>query len=481
VTSLQVSAVPHGSTGGSASSIGSRQTGINQRLAVFLAAFVALAPVPLGGARPLFWALSGVIIAGAVLLYALALWRKRESFRVSLGTLVPLIALWALLLVFLVVQAMPLGHLFGPIAFTSIEGREFSANSLSLAPGETLLMLVRMLGYGGFFFLALQAAANRDRAAQLGKWLCWITAAHALYGLVALTQFGDTLLFLEKWAYQGSATGTFVNRNSYATFLAIGLVLSTGFALRTLLNKGLSHLRKGQRSLAFQAAPMVVTALVILAALLATESRMGLFAGVSGTAVLVAVGFLKGRFRSRGLALSALVLVVLVMVVAFLLFSGGTLERLGSVERDSDVRLQLYAQVWDMIRARWLTGFGGGSFELAYPLFHREPVSPDLVWDRAHSTYLSLWSELGIFAGTLPMLIMVLMGFQAAFLVFKRENDWWLPLIALSTLAVIGLHSLVDFSMEMSGNVYLVLMVLALGIAQRRQSKRVPQRDHPAR
>src|SRR5690606_27491311 len=225
-----------------ASSSGSRQTTLNQRLAFFLVTFVALAPVPLGGARPLFWAISGSIIALAALAYSVALWSKGESFRVRIGSVAPLTFLWAVLIVFLLVQAAPIAGAIGPVTFTGYKGQTFSTSSLSLSPGETLLMALRMAGYGCFFFLALQVAANRDRAVQIGKWLAYIVAAHALYGLVALTQFGDPLLFVEKWAYRGSATGTFVNRNSYATFLAVGLVVSVGLGLRILMNRRMEHL-----------------------------------------------------------------------------------------------------------------------------------------------------------------------------------------------------------------------------------------------
>jgi O-antigen ligase len=466
---LRVTESSHAARASSTS--GSRQTQLNQRLAIFLIAFVALAPVPLGGARPLFWAISGVVIAVGGLIYSLAIWRKRENFRVGLSTLAWAIIPWCFVLAALVVQILPLGAT-NPIIFTSFDGEAVPSSTLSLAPGETLLMILRMAGYGCFFFLAVQVASNRDRALQLARWTCYLVAAHAVYGLVALTQFGDPMLLVEKWAYLGSATGTFVNRNSYATFLAVGLVTATGLSLRTLLQGGPSHLRKGQRKPLAQAIPFMVATLVILAALFASESRMGLFAGLVGAGLVVSVGLAKGSFGDRKRTFSAIGVALAVLGTALLLFSGGTFERLGSVERDGDVRLQLYQQVWEMIQARWLTGYGGGSFEVAYPLFHRAPVSPDLVWHKAHSTYLTLWSELGVLAGTLPMLIFAMFAFMALRLVWIRQADWWLPLITMSALLVIGIHSLVDFSMEISGNVYLVLLVVALGTAQRSNGKK---------
>src|SRR5690606_36301189 len=115
---------------------------------------------------------------------------------------------------------------------------------LSLAPGSSLHNLIQFASYGLFFFLMLQAVSNRRRTVAVARAIFWIIAAHAIYGLVALTQLGDPLLFFEKWAYLGSATGTFVNRNAYATFLAFGLVLGTALAIRAaIFEKGAAHAR----------------------------------------------------------------------------------------------------------------------------------------------------------------------------------------------------------------------------------------------
>ena len=47
--------------------------------------------------------------------------------------------------------------------------------------------------------------------------LLLVIIACGVYALISL-QSGDTILGLPKWAYLGSATGTFVNRNSFATW-----------------------------------------------------------------------------------------------------------------------------------------------------------------------------------------------------------------------------------------------------------------------
>jgi O-antigen ligase len=63
-------------------------------------------------------------------------------------------------------------------------------------------------------------------------------------------------------------------------------------------------------------------------------------------------------------------------------------------------RLQLYQQVFTMIKARPLTGFGFDSFPPAFEMFHKTPVTAGFVWDKAHSTYLTLWAEAGLLFGS---------------------------------------------------------------------------------
>src|SRR5690606_20634358 len=165
------------------------------------------------------------------------------------------------------------------------------------------------------------------------------------------------------------------------------------------------------------------------------------------------------KSRRRLLLLAALPLAAALFVA--ILFGPGTLDRLGSLENDANVRGDLYAQVLSMIAARPWLGYGGGSFELAYPLFHQWPVSPDRVWDKAHSTYLSLWAELGIIAGSLPLLLLVLFGAAALRLYLARAADWAAPAIAVAVLAVAAIHSLVDFSLEIEATACLSRAILA--------------------
>ncbi|MDD4752317.1 MAG: O-antigen ligase family protein, partial [Desulfitobacteriaceae bacterium] len=108
-------------------------------------------------------------------------------------------------------------------------------------------------------------------------------------------------------------------------------------------------------------------------------------------------------------------------------------------------RLSFWLVAWNMIKERPLSGFGLGTYHLAYNTFRNN----DHYWSMfAHNHYLQLWAEAGIFA---------LIGFSTFFLVFiirsfnyrntadKPENYFGIFAAILAFL----LHLAVDFTWNM--------------------------------
>lgn len=446
----------------------------NNILAFVLLAVAAVAPIPLGSNGPVAWSINAVAVAGIALTYGLSLLLTRDSLRVSLWTVFPETVLAGVLAAFLFLQLVPVTVWGGEAFVWDVEGSAYQLAQISIAPGMTILSILCFVTYALYFLLLLQVTANRQRALFLAELIFAVIVAHAVWGLIALTLWGDSLLFFEKWAYFGVATGTFVNRNSFGTFLAIGFVLGLGLTFRAGMRRrseGGQRLPRHDEKFARVGLQAVGTAL-ILAALLASQSRMGLGAGVAGAMVLLVIAMAKsGIARGKGALLAGAAVLAFVGIV-FVIYGGGTLDRLGSVESDADVRQQLYVQVMGMIERHWLTGIGAGTFEVGYPLYHRWPVSPDVIWDKAHNTYLTLWSELGVVFGSVPLLIFGVLSVRLVVLILQRNEDWWLSAISLAAIVVVAIHSLVDFSMEIQGVVFVFLFVLALGLDFRSKSDR---------
>lgn len=425
-----------------------------------LMAVPLLAPLPFGSAQGI---VAGIWIAYIGLLasayFGIGVLQQR-ILRVPVGTLLIPALLTAATLAFLVIQVIPFGLIPGFGGF-EVPGTSLVLPTISVAPDLTIFALARQLCFALFFFMLIQTLANSRRRWLALQVLLASVCAYAVYGYISLHD-GDVILGMPKWAYLESATGPFVNRNSFATFLAIGTVLASGQIASLLINHRIAE-RDGEP----EPLPLITLVsymaafLVCGGVLIETQSRMGLLSGIAGNIIVLA---LSARFLPPALRItSILVAVASVATLVFFGIAGGALDRLGSVGEDTGIRFSLYEQVVEMIGLRPLTGFGGGSFELAYPIYQHLPVSPDLVWERAHNTYLASWSQLGLIFGTLPILVYAILAMDMLRSHLRMDAPRSATIVALSTLAIVGIHAVADFSLEIPAISLLVIVVLAVG------------------
>jgi len=429
-----------------------------------------LSPFAFGSIKPSFWLLWSMLISlcGAVLFGRMALSNAR--FRIAPRKLPVLFCLFALLGAYMIVQVLPLGALSPAVTSIADPSAIIAVDTISLAPHDTILALARWATYGLLFFLVLQITSNPQRARAFINLIYWAIVIHAVVGLLFLVQFGDTILGIPKWKYFGSALGGFINRNSFATFLAFGSVLGINLMIERMTEKPLG---KGDNSTlgTYLGKGGVVTIglgwLVLVITLVATNSRMGLFAACCGMIASVALALAKKTAGANRAGIWILLLVIPIIVGLGMFGYGAVfLERLGSLEASSEVRMQLYQQVLQMIETRPLLGFGGNSFEYAYPLFHQAPVSVDLVWDKAHSTYLALWAEYGLIFGSLPLLIVGIIVFQLGAAYVKAPGQDMLVRCGLCVILVGAVHSLVDFSLEIEAVTFAFVAIVATAWAR---------------
>lgn len=436
-------------------------------VAVGLVAIVVLAPLPVGSNRAAAWLVWTAVMAGlaALMLGQRALMPQRAAQ----GTLraPELVAAALALAVWGAVQIVPgLGH--DPAFWSGLPDTGTAPPAtISLAPGATALAMLRIFGSALFLGLILRVAGRPDRALRMA-WVIYAgIVAHAVWGLIAWRLLGDIHFWGAKTDYRGVVTGAFINRNSFATFLGMGACLG----LSLMLDRG----RRPQIRRAgggWASAERLTTlllwigfALVILA-LVGTQSRMGLFATACGLALVLMLAPAGQTGRRRLWAALAGV------AVLGLLAAPGVLERSLFVAGAGEARAELYRQVWQMIRARPLAGYGLDAFAPAFELFHAPPVSAQYVWDLAHSSYLTLWVEAGLVVGSLPMLAGALALRRLARRAVPGAAEGAAGALAragLGALTLGAIHALVDFSLEMQANLFLLLALVALGLAPRRR------------
>ncbi len=434
------------------SSINIRTKLFNRILGGFILLLLLSSTLMLGSNRPAFWMLNSTLIFGATALFFLLVSLGLVKLRISYDR-------WRIFGLIAGIYAAGLVLQFGVAGLTSADRFHSQEN--------ILLGVLRVLSYGCLFILTLQVTANVRRARRFAWGVFGITVFIGIYAL-ASNQVPE-LLFYDKSDYVDSLSGPFINRNSFATFLAFGCALGTALVLR---NDREDKIRKQRKRMDVEMVIgrmlIFVAVLLLFACVLATGSRMGTFVGLLGIIVPLVLRVAQSDrttgARQAMVGLAMAVVAVLAFALVSAAYGGLVFDRLGSTGMAADVRWALYDNVFSIALQHPLLGHGLDSFELAFRAGHELPVSPDLRWQNAHNTYLELWVELGFILGSLPPILCALVLFRLLQRGAVNQYTGYLAQAGVSAIVIAAIHSLVDFSLEIEANVFLFLVIVALGL-----------------
>lgn len=447
-------------------------------------ALIAAMPLPFGSARPWAWSLAAVSVACLLLGHAAWLaFSPWARLRMPARRFAVPVLLASLALLWAAAQTLPLdGALADPVW-----ARAGDALGLRLAGRvtsdvfATATAAMRLLAYFGIFALVAEIGRSPRRAEQALLVFVVATAAYALYGMLQFFLAPDRLLWFERWAYAGDLTSTFVNRNSCATFMGLGLLCSVTLLARQIeeataysvtargLAADLLHMATGKAWLP------IIGAIACLGAALLTHSRGGLLSLGVGLMVLLAALLARRGQRRRGRWIAVGLAVASALLIVNL---GGeiTLERFGERELTGEKRPDVFRLTYAGIVERPLTGHGLGTFENAFRAYG--DGSLEMNWDRAHNDYLEAAFELGLPAALLLLASIAYVALQCALGIRRRRRDAHYPALATAATALVGAHSLVDFSLQMPAIAALYAALLGLGYGQSwsvRPGARVPR------
>jgi O-antigen ligase len=433
-----------------------------------LLSLLAWAPLPLGSARPWAWSLLGVLASVLLLLSGLGeLMRPGEKaslvqlrWPMIMGAV---LVAWALLQVLPAVPAAWHHPLWDKAA--EMLGRA-DQPSISIDRETSIVYLFRLLTYAAVFLVAWQAAQRGQGAALLLRALAAIGAGYALYGLVEFASPTPHILWFRKWAYAGSLTSTFVNRNSYATFAGLTLIAALVPLAETLMRhidgrSRRSLARSTLEALLSQGKYAAAAALLLGSAVLLSRSRGGTLATLSGlTAFLVLIRTaptLAGSWRAPfGLIASTGALIGLISAGASLL------QRITDTPLNG--RWPMFIPTFSAIRDNFVFGIGLGNFRYVYPMYQ----SPEFVGyvDLAHNDYLQNMLELGVPGALLFFALIGYLAFECFRGIRRRRKDALYPCAALAATVLVAVHSSVDFSLQIPAVSVTYAAILGIGVAQ---------------
>lgn len=450
---------------------------------VGLVGLLGWAPLPLASNRP--WSAALLVLVAALLLagWALAALRHPAMLRLPARRFVPAAVLFLAGVAWCVAQATGLTpegwhRPVWPAAAGALG--QALPGAVSVDPEATLSGALRLLAYGGIFWLAAQTCRAPENARMLVVLLAAIGGGYALYGVAVFTTGNATILFEPKWAYLDDLTSTFVSHTAYGAYAGIGLLASLA-ALLEIGRARAAHLtgREPPVPELIDSLPpgfylLALNVILLGAAILLSHSRGALLVTIFGAGVMLAALGVRWR-EQRRLVLTIGALVLAVGLVLIETTGGVTLSRMVQLNDQGTGREAIHALSLDMIRTAPVTGHGLDSFAQVFLQFRDGSVpwvSPRFA--KAHSTYLELAAEVG-----LPAFLMIMggIGIVVGTLiagVFRRRRDTIFPCLALGATALIGAHSLYDFSIQMPATGATYAALLGVGFAQSWRTRRGP-------
>lgn len=442
---------------------------------VGLFGLLLLCPLPFGSVQP--WAVLGLQLYAACL-GGLAAWLVAAEPGRLTGRPRRLFAVAALLPALGLLQLLPLPRPVVEFVAHPTASARASLGALlpeirtglapeSLVPPATLDAVLRLAAY---LLFGLTAVAVLRRPRHLTQAVVVIAAAgmfQAVYGAGEYLSGHQHIFGYQKIHALDSASGTFINRNHFASFLAITLPFALGLVVYNASSaKRLTDWRAGILRLTDPGFVLFLFGLLasftIWVGVLLSYSRGGLVAALVAT---VTFGVLASARRGRWRYLALLTLVP----AAFLMRQ----EILAPAERfvsDASGPLGIGSRVdaWraglEMVPDYLFLGSGLGSFGHAFYLYR----SPVIVrrWGHLHNDWLQAMIE----GGLIQFLVLVLLAVLLLWPGRRRHGETHpagvrVHSCALAALAAVAMHSVFDFSLRIPAIAVLTVCIVALAAA----------------
>jgi len=338
----------------------------------------------------------------------------------------------------------------------------------SLDPTRSAQQLIHGMALTGVFCLTLLLLRSRRRIKILIYTLVISGLCQAVYGSLMTLSGVEYVLFLPKEHYRGLATGTFINRNHLAGYLELCLSVGIGFMMASLNDKSSQSWRDVSRRLLSGLlgvkARVRISLVIMVAALVMTHSRMGNTAFFASLSITGFIALVLSRHASRATVILLVSLIIIDLAVVGTFFGmEKVVNRIENTTLNTMSRDEVNIYALELLKDNLWTGTGAGSFYGVFPEYRQEDVGLTY-FNHAHNDYMQFAVEFGLI-GFMPLLLVVMTTFIVALRAQRQRRDSLMRGLSFSSMMAIiafGIHSTVDFNLQIPANAATFMVLLAL-------------------
>ena len=381
---------------------------------------------------------------------------------------------WALIQTLPLPAGWPAHPIWDELAAMGTEAGRY----LSVAPQTTRDAIPALILPMAVFAAMLILCQRREDALWAWTMLMLIGWGLLILSVVLELFFAQVQFFAPFPVGRGTFAGIFVNRNATAAFLGL-VALVTGARLMLArpargdqarpngIILGPDRLSAGQLFLA-------VVLFAVVVAVIATRSRAGVGLALAMLTLAVVVTVVLGTGRSEGegprsfTVRQKAAMAVGIALAVLVIYGEQVLARFqaAGLAEDADFRWCAWVATWAAFADRPLTGSGFGTFAAVFPQFRdAECLGTQETWSRAHNSYVEFLAGMG-----LPGAAVLAIGFWGLIRILwtgatTRRSLRAIPVFTAGALGLAGLHSFVDFPLQLPGIAAYFAAILGVGCA----------------
>jgi O-antigen ligase len=345
-------------------------------------------------------------------------------------------------------------------------------HSISLVPFETVVYGFRFLVFGLFFLVTVNIKLRKREMISLVNIAVISAVIQVAFGFLKYVQGNRYffLFFFERESYRDRLTGTLGNPDHFAFYLEMILPLALALFFtqlrffersrhsRSFREKFLYVLNENKSIIFYFTAAVLLGVGIIL-----TGSR----GGISTMILSIIIFALFSAYLKFPVDAQRKLKIIFIIIICIVVFIGvqNTAERFLRTQVEKELRFSVrWPGTITMVSDFPFFGTGFGTYRYSYYLYDNEGGTR---WTtHAHNDYLETLSDGGIVGG---VLFLALIGtiVISIFKMWRKRRHPGVKMLGLgiivSFFAVI-FHSIFDFSLRIPSNMFVLVLLLALGI-----------------